>query len=354
VATAYGAVVAAIAVGLVLDVRLGGWTAGAVTGVVVELGGADAQSLAGRLGRVLGDPSLALALARDGAYVDEAGQPVRVDDLPPGRAVLPIADDGEVIAYVVHDAAVLEDAVLVDAVASATRIAVANLRLRGDVDAGARAIAASQRRVISAADDQRRRMGRRVAAGPIARLERAWAHVELATRHGGDAPPNDAAIDVLAQVEAATGDLRIFALGLYPATLSADGLVPAVRALAAATPLPVTVEMTPVRLPEAIEAGAYFVCAEAIANAVKHAQATRVLVEGRTAAGSLQLAISDDGVGGADPEGWGLRGLRDRVALLGGTLTVTSPTGGGTRVEAVLPLSTPTSGTASAVSPPAG
>lgn len=341
-AAAYDALVAATAIGLVLDLRLGGWTQGAVTGLVVELGGSDSQSLAGRLGRVLGDPSLTVALARDGHFVDEAGRRLELDTLPAGRAALPISDETGVIGYVVHDAATLDDPALVDAVESATRIAVKNLRLRADVDASAHAIAASRGRVVSAADDQRRRMERRVAEGPIARLERARVRVEQATRGRRSTATltEEQPVDVLGQVGAATRELRLFALGLYPATLSEGGLAAAVTTLAAATPLPISVEIVPDRLPEAVEAAAYFVCAEAFANAVKHARATRVRVEGVTTPESLRLSITDDGVGGADSEGWGLRGLRDRVGFVGGTLTVTSPDGGGTRVEAVIPVAT--------------
>jgi signal transduction histidine kinase len=129
----------------------------------------------------------------------------------------------------------------------------------------------------------------------------------------------------------------VFALGVYPAALTSGGLAAAIASLAAATPLPLSVDIDPGRFPEAIEATAYFVCAEAIANAAKHAHATAVRVEGIAVDGSLRLTITDDGVGGADTEGSGLRGLRDRVGFVGGTLAVDSPAGGGTRVEAVIP-----------------
>jgi signal transduction histidine kinase len=340
-AAAYAALVGGIGVALALDVRAGRWTEGTVTGLVVELGGTDRPSLAGRLGRVLGDPSLVVALARDRALVDESGRRVQIDQLPVDRAALAILDGNEVLGYVVHDRAVLDDVKVADAVVAAMRVAVANQTLREEVDAAAEAIAASQRRVESAADDQRRRMERQVAAGPIARLERARLHLEHARAGVVPHSPVTPALDLIAQVEAATSELTTFALGLYPASLSSGGLRSAVRAVAAATPLTVIVDIPPVRLPEAIEAGAYFVCAEAIANAVKHARATRVVVEARTASGSLRMTISDDGVGSADAEGSGLRGLRDRVQLLGGTLTVTSPSGGGTRVAAVVPIETP-------------
>src|SRR4051795_13385905 len=134
-AGAYAALVASIGVALALDVRIGRWTEGAVTGVVVELGGTEGHSLAGRLGRVLGDPSLVLALASDVGFVDESLRPVEIGRLPANRAALPIDDGSEIVGYVVHDTAVLEDPKVSEAVVSATRIAVANLRLRGEVDA---------------------------------------------------------------------------------------------------------------------------------------------------------------------------------------------------------------------------
>ncbi len=107
------------------------------------------------------------------------------------------------------------------------------------------------------------------------------------------------------------------------------------------------------RLPSAVEVAAYFVCAEALANAVKHAHATRIVIEGDVAAGALDLTVTDDGVGGADLSGSGIQGLRDRLASIGGVLEVSDTAGGGTMVSAIVPITDASSEVLPAVSPPA-
>ena len=103
--------------------------------------------------------------------------------------------------------------------------------------------------------------------------------------------------------------------------------------------LPIVLSATPGRLPAAVEAAVYFVCSEAVANAAKHAQATRVIIDVTATNSQVTTIISDEGVGGADlSRGSGLRGLADRVEALGGTLTVHSETGSGTRIRATLPF----------------
>ena len=115
--------------------------------------------------------------------------------------------------------------------------------------------------------------------------------------------------------------------------------MPALEALALRAPLEVELAAVPERrLAEQVEAAAYFVVAEALANAQKHAGASRVTVTARIDADRLLVAVYDDGAGGADPEGEGLRGLVDRVEALGGTLEVDSPAGQGTRARAQLPI----------------
>jgi signal transduction histidine kinase len=331
----YDTFVLLTAVGLVLDFRFGGWTKGAATTVVLALGGGgNAQSLQGRLARVLGDPLLTVALPAGDGYVDEQGRSTDPHAVQAGRAALQIRDGREVLAYVVHDATLGEDPALLDAIATATRIAVDNGRLRNAVEASAAAIVASQGRLLSAADDQRRRMERLVAQGPLARIEAARLVADTAlrgrARHLG--------VDVEEQLDMAARELQLFALGLYPDVLSSQGVAAAVTALAAATPMTVSVDISLERLPEPVEVCVYFFCAEAIANAVKHANATRVAVEGSIRVGAVHMAITDDGEGGADPGGAGLRGLADRVTILGGRMTVVSPPGRGTRAEAILPI----------------
>ncbi len=103
----------------------------------------------------------------------------------------------------------------------------------------------------------------------------------------------------------------------------------------------------------AIEVAAYFVCAEALANAVKHARATRIAISGDLSAGVLRLTVTDDGVGGADPSGSGIQGLGDRMAAIGGVLEVSETQGGGTMVSAIVPITNAPNEVVPALSPPA-
>lgn len=134
-------------------------------------------------------------------------------------------------------------------------------------------------------------------------------------------------------------ELRELASGLHPSVLRERGLVPALEALALRSPVPLELEAMPDgRLAEPVEAAAYYVVAEALANVHKHAEARAVTVAVRSHGGALVVDVADDGRGGADPDGEGLRGLADRVEALGGTLDVDSPPGRGTHLVARFPL----------------
>jgi len=144
-----------------------------------------------------------------------------------------------------------------------------------------------------------------------------------------------------AELDLAMRELRELARGLHPAVLSERGLAAALESLAGSAALPVAVTGAPAeRLPEAVEAGAYFVVAESIANAVKHADATKIAVRLEQAGSALWIEIEDDGRGGADPAaGTGLRGLADRIEALGGRFAVADRVDGrGTVVSVELPL----------------
>jgi signal transduction histidine kinase len=135
-------------------------------------------------------------------------------------------------------------------------------------------------------------------------------------------------------------ELRELARGIHPAILTEAGLGPAIDSLAARSKIPTIVTALPDRrLSPAVESTAYFVVSEAMANIAKYAGATTTTVSAECPAGSLRIEVADDGVGGADPgAGTGLRGLADRVAALGGSLSIASPVGGGTRVVAEIPI----------------
>jgi signal transduction histidine kinase len=139
-------------------------------------------------------------------------------------------------------------------------------------------------------------------------------------------------------VEEALRELRDLARGIHPPVLTDRGLGPAIEALADHSPIPVEVTVAGGARPAAaVETAAYFVAAEALTNATKHANATLVTIRINRENGRLVLEVADDGGGGADPAGGGLSGLRRRVQALDGTLTVASPPGGPTLVRAELP-----------------
>jgi len=147
-------------------------------------------------------------------------------------------------------------------------------------------------------------------------------------------PALDAAVD---EVAGAIADLRTIAAGVRPPRLD-EGLAAALADLARGSAVPVDVVASPDRAPPEIEAAAYFVACEALTNAIKHASPTRVAVRTSREDGVLRVLVSDDGVGGAHPtSGSGLPGMADRVAAHGGTLSVDSPQGAGTRVAVELP-----------------
>jgi signal transduction histidine kinase len=142
----------------------------------------------------------------------------------------------------------------------------------------------------------------------------------------------------LEQAEQATRELRDLVHGIPPRVLTVGGLRPAVIALAARMTIPVGVDVWIPRVDDSVEGAAYFVVAEALTNVAKHAGATRADVRGRIVDGMLRVAVCDDGAGGARPDGRGLLGLADRLAVLQGRLTVDSPARHGTTVSAVIPI----------------
>ena len=203
-------------------------------------------------------------------------------------------------------------------------------------------LAASRARIVAAADEERRRVVRDLHDGAQQRLVRTILTLKRAHQTAEDEPELVPATvdDALEQAEHALEELRELAHGILPGTLRHGGLAAAVRELAARMPLPVETHVTADRLPATIEANAYFVVSEALANVAKHACAGRASVTAGVECGTLRIRVRDDGIGGARPGGSGLVGLADRVAALEGRLTVESPVGGGTLVAADLPLPT--------------
>jgi signal transduction histidine kinase len=195
--------------------------------------------------------------------------------------------------------------------------------------------------LVAAADAERRRIERDLHDGMQQRLVALAMDLGVARDAYPDAPePLRAALGrTHDDAKQALADLRHIVRGLYPAVLDDRGLDAALSGIAARSPVPARLRVElPRRPPRAIEAAAYFVVAEALANVAKHARATRVGVDVRLDGSTLHVRVSDDGVGGARPGGGtGLLGLAQRVASLDGTMTVTSPAGGPTTIAVELP-----------------
>jgi signal transduction histidine kinase len=340
---AYDVVIACLAVVLLVDLLRGRWAEAVVTNLVVDLGRqADTRTLGDELGRALGDRSLVLGywLPEETRYVDDAGRPVELPEPGAGRAVTPIAHDEEPVAVLVHDPAVLQDTALVEAVASAARIAVSNARLQAEVRARVLELAASRRRIVEAADAQRRRLERELREGAEQRLTRVERLLAQA-HEAADERAGEQLTEIEGELRGARAELRDFAQGIRPSALTEGGLGAALPELAGRAGIPVELEISVGTVPPAVETAVYFVCAEALANAAKHAGAASVTISVSQSSDRLLLTLVDDGVGGADPDkGFGLRGLADRVEALGGQLSVRSPMGGGTRLDVTIPVDT--------------
>jgi signal transduction histidine kinase len=204
-----------------------------------------------------------------------------------------------------------------------------------------RAIEASRARIVAAADEARRRLERDLHDGAQQRFVVAALTLERAAARAAGTPAEPLVAEALDQVQQGLVELRELAHGIHPAVLSERGLAAALAGLAARSPLPVELRVTAERAARTVEAAIYFTIAEALTNIAKHAHATRASVTVDTSNGTLVAEVIDDGVGGArTTAASGLRGLADRLQAVGGTLSIDSPPGGGTRIRAHAPHAT--------------
>ena len=209
----------------------------------------------------------------------------------------------------------------------------------GGLRAALTEVAASRSRLEVAASTERRRLERDLHDGAQQAL--VAIGMRLRSAQAGLAPGSPVHADVetaIAQLAETVAELRRISQGIRPARLD-DGLGPALEALRDATPIPLTLAIDESTddegLGEAVAQTAYFIVSEAVANTLKHASASAVDVVVERREGRAVVRVTDDGVGGIDPER-SLTALRDRVASLGGSVAFKSPAGGGTVVEAVL------------------
>ena len=315
---AYEAALCLLAAGLLAALIREPWARSRVADLVVDLGDAPSGTLRDALADALGDPALEIGYRVGAGYVDAQGRAFALPAEGSARSVTPVERDGQVIAVLVHDPAVLDDPALSQALAAAASLAASNARLQREVRGTLAEVTASRRRLVRAGDEERRRLEHRLRDTVVRRLS------ELGRTLDDE--------QLQAQLAHTLTELRELAAGLHPG----DG---ALARLAARSPVEVELDLPGERLPDEVATAAYFVCSEALANAVKHAGASRVRISVRVGGAVAQVDVRDDGAGGADPaDGTGLRGLADRVEALGGTLAFESPPGRGTRVRAEFPL----------------
>ena len=307
----------------------------------LRAGRAAPEEVEGVLRELMADRRLELLFlpADSEDYVDARGVPARslASDT---RQRIPVERGGQPLGMVLLDPPTPERRYLLRGVVEAGGLAIEIARLRVALRRQLAEVEASRARIVTAANEERRRIERDLHDGAQQRL----VSIGLALRHAQhelDAPAPQRArhtLDgALAEVAVAIEELRELARGLPPAQLDA-GLGPAFRELARRIPVPVEVRTPAERFDRGLEGAAYFIACEGLTNAVKHASATRIVLTAGRENGKLVVSVADDGVGGAAPiSGSGLSGLLDRVTAYGGTLRIESNQGAGTRLTAELP-----------------
>lgn len=304
---------------VVADLRLEG-----LEGVAVALRGA------------LGDPSLSVYRwdRRISAYVDDRGR--SVDRSTTGGRWMPVDGSDGPLAAVSHTSDQLDDRLTASAVVSAVALTVTNLRLREELMERLVELEASRSRILEAADVARTRFTEELRDDVEPSLRAARS--ELSGVAVTD-PEAAAALDVVVgELAATSATLADLVMGVPPTSLGAGRLHAALEDLARRCSVPMSLTVAEDATATAdLEATLYYVVAEAVTNAVKHARATHIAVDVERRDGTIVASISDDGRGGADPSGSGLQGLADRLAVRGGRLRVESPPGAGTAVVASIP-----------------
>jgi signal transduction histidine kinase len=307
--------------------------------------GTDAASLRSILADTLDDPSLWLAYWRGAGWVDAEGLPVELPDPESGCCVTEVRDGDRRIAAIVHDDALRDQQQLVEAAAAYACIALENQQLGAKVESSLRELRESRTRILTTADRERRRIERDLHDGAQQRLVALRIKLELTEELVRENQASGLAeLRALgSDVDETLDEIRSLARGVYPAPLADQGLAGALRMAALHTALPTEIRAGGIgRYPPEVESAVYFCCLEALQNASKHAQgATRVTVS-LAEDDALRFDIRDDGDGfdtQSTASGAGLANMRDRLAAIGGELTIESMPGGGSVVSGSVPLS---------------
>jgi len=324
---------AGYAVALVTGLLAEPWRQDAVADLVVTLGERRSAPLRTQLARVLGDPGLEIGFwdATAERFIDTGGRELNLDYVQP-RTVTRLEQDGQPFAALIHAPGTLDDPTLLSSVAVATELGSASARLQAETREQLRELVASRRRLVGAADAERQRLGRSLRESAEERLGALAAALSAAREQAAQPAVGERIAVAEERLEETLADLHRLALGLRPRALDEGGLAAGLASLAATSPVPVRLMAPPGRLPPEVESTLYFVCAEALANAAKHAAAAAIEVSLAIDGGIARLEVADDGIGGAEP-----RGIADRVEAVDGTLRVVSPAGAGTRLVVEIP-----------------
>ncbi len=333
----YEAVLLSVAVGLVASTRLRQFRTADLPDVLLASGGVGVEGLSSILRQVLRDPDLRImATHRELDPAELAADPPS----PVGLERIEVLDGAERIAVLVHRAGSIPDDRTARSILEAARLTVVHERTAAELEGQRSSLAAARARIRVAAEQRRHDLASRLRSGVLEPLDDARAAVASASHRTASEESKSALAVVADQLSGTEREVR----GIVDGSLLELGggrLHEVLRSLAARH---ATVELFVA--PDAIgdaetEAALRFVASELVTNALKHASAQRVVVRLALIDGRLVLTVSDDGSGGADPDGSGLTGLDDRVRSRGGRLIVTSPVGAGTTATASIPVSRP-------------
>ena len=325
--TAYMLTVIALSIALALAARSA--RESAIVALVIDLGDRpDGSTLQRTLARAIGEPDLAVGIWLDDEqrYVDELGRPL-VGASQDSEIALFV--DGRRVGALFHAPSTTYEGGIVEDAATVAALAVESARLQADAERGVEELRAARRRIVEQTHEQRRLIGEQIRRGADRHLEAA----ESLLRNARDELTDPTLLDEFVETRASILSL---ATGLDASLPSEDRLREAAERRTIRSSVPVELHFERIDLSDQWQHTLLLVFAEAVTNAIKHSGGTCISADLHTIPGGVTMEIADDGIGGADADGFGLSGLRDRIGALGGWVEVASPAGGGTMIKATL------------------
>ena len=335
----YQILLVAIAIGFPFAIRFLIASSDKLTDLVLnDEGPAGLEGLTSVLAATLKDPRLQVHRWHSGEIGADLESGVEPRDDNKNQHLLEVLLDNEPIAAVSHNSPVLEDSSTREAVSTAVRLAVQHQELQERLQKQLVNLVAARARLLAAVDRQRQATATQLREDVVTILRRARAELQVIGEDVNGLRSTEPLALAYQELARAEDEVEALVAGVPPVLLGDGRLVGVVQELAIRSPLAVTVTASPDSATDAeTEAALFYVCSEALTNAVKHSGADKVLIAIKGDRDTIELQISDNGGGGADPSGFGLQGLSDRLAARGGRLQVVSPPGAGTTVTATLP-----------------